>query len=56
MKKDSLFLAILLGLGILLGILYFINPNLIVILKNRIIFFLKDIWIITKNKIINFGI
>ena len=56
MRKDSLLLAIILGLGILLGILYFINPNLIIVLKNRVIYYLKDIWIITKNKIVTFKI
>lgn len=56
MKKDSLLLAIILGLGILLGILYFIDPNLIIILKNRTMYFLENLWTVLRNKIMTFGI
>lgn len=51
MKKDSLFLAIILVLGILLGIIYFINPAYIEVLKTKVLYFLESIWIVTRNKI-----
>lgn len=56
MRKDSFWLAILIVLGTLIGILWFINPNLVYRARDVVIRFVSDFGTIIWNKIQNFGV
>ncbi len=55
MRKDSFWLAVLIICGVLFGILYFLNPNLVYKVRDVSINFITSTARIIWNKISTFG-